>query len=91
MDVEQQDFVVIGENKYRETEDPSFFETMKATYSYNWMPMVERREEFVRFGNLDFDSTFDIQEAVTNLGEQYFDHVDTLARAKNQEHFDYIK
>ena len=91
MDVEQQDLVIIGENTYRETEDPSFYETLKATYSFNWMPMIERREEFVRFGNRPFDSRMDLAQKIADAGPQYYDHVDELGRARDDEHFDFIK
>lgn len=91
MDVEQQDLVIIGENTYRETEDPSFYETLKATYSFNWMPMIERREEFVRFGNRPFDSRMDLAQKIADAGPQYYDHVDELGRARDDEHFEFIK
>lgn len=92
MDLLQQDFQIVGDKGFfkPEEKDAGFFETLRATYAYNWMPMVRRREEFQLFGDREFDENFDHTAAIEQKGDEYFNYVDALTRAKDQEHFDFI-
>ena len=82
--------VVFGEDQFYNLPEPTFFETLKSTYSYNWMPAVRRREEFVRFGDVARDPEFDYLSRPESQSGDYSNNLDALVRAKNDEHYDFI-
>ena len=66
---------------------PTFSQAFKATFAYQYSPLLDRVEEEGIFGNRSFDPSFDpfIQAG------GYEEYLNQLARAKDQEHLDYIK
>ena len=69
--------------------EPTFFEGFKANLKYQWLPITNATAEYMNFLDDAYDETFDwLGEIQKN--EDYF-YADELSRAKNKEHYDYIK
>jgi len=69
--------------------EPTFFEGFKANLKYQWLPITNATSEYLAFMDSEYDETFDwLGEIQKN--EDYF-YADELSRAKNKEHYDYIK
>jgi len=69
--------------------EPTFFEGFKANLKYQWLPITNATAEYINFLDDAYDETFDwLGEIQKN--EDYF-YADELSRAKNKEHYDYIK
>jgi hypothetical protein len=91
MDLNRQDYSLILDDGFQaETIEPTFMETFKTTYAYNWMPMIDRYQEAVKFDDRPFDMSFDRVQAVKDMGSKYYPYMSDIARAKDREHFDYI-
>ena len=69
--------------------DPTFFEGVKANFKYQWLPITNTTAEYFNFIDTPYDESFDwLGEIQKN--EDYF-YADELSRAKNMEHYQYIK
>lgn len=66
---------------------PSFGEAFRATFAYQYQPLIDQVEEMSLFNNRSYDPEFD-PFAQAGGYEQYLDEI---AVAKDQEHLDYIK
>ena len=66
---------------------PSFGEAFRATFAYQYQPLIDQVEESGRFAYRDFDAEFDPFAQAAG----YEEYLDQIARAKDQEHLDYIK
>ena len=66
---------------------PTFGQAFKATFAYQYSPLLDRIEEESVFGNRSFDPEFD---PFAQAGG-YEEYLGQIARAKDQEHLDYIK
>lgn len=67
--------------------EPSFGEAFRATFAYQYQPLIDQVEESGRFAYRDFDAEFDPFAQAAG----YEEYLDQIARAKDQEHLDYIK
>ena len=66
-----------------------FMEAFKATFAYQYSPLIDRVAEEARFGERSYDPSFDpFTEERRNGYEEYLNE---LARAKDEEHLAFIK
>lgn len=68
--------------------EASFAENFSAGFGYTVAPIVARTEEEILFSNVSREADFNPFESV---GEGYEGLEDTIARARNLEHLDFIK
>lgn len=68
--------------------ETSFAENFSAGFGYTVAPIVARTEEEILFSNVSREADFNPFESV---GEGYEGLEDTIARARNLEHLDFIK
>ena len=88
IDVNQRDFFVTVPDDMRASAPTGFWEGVGATSAYNNMPLVESVQEQMRYGQVRRDPTFNPIEEIT---DEYLPYYEEFVRAKNQEHFDFIK
>ena len=74
-------------NLYRHEREPSFTESMKAAYGYQYSPIIARTQEEIFFGAMDRDPEFNPFDST----DGYEGFESDIARAKNQQHLDFIK
>ena len=74
-------------NLYRHEKEPSFTESMKAAYGYQYSPIIARTQEEIFFGAMDRDPEFNPFDST----DGYEGFESDIARAKNQQHLDFIK
>jgi len=74
---------------YLDTPEPSFAETFMGHLGYQWMPITNFVQEQLTFTNQDDDPEFRWQDQEET--ESYYQYVEELSRAKNREHYDFIK
>ena len=74
-------------NFYRHEKEPSFTESMKAAYGYQYSPIIARTQEEIFFGAMDRDPEFNPFDST----DGYEGFESDIARAKNQQHLDFIK
>jgi hypothetical protein len=68
--------------------EPSFNESFKAAFGYQYSPIIARTQEELFFGSVERDPDFDPFDGI----EQAYDGFeDDIARAKNPEHLEFIK
>jgi hypothetical protein len=67
--------------------EPGFDESFKAAFQYQYSPIISRTFEEIQFGGVEIDEQFDPLMDV----EGYEGHLDTLSRAKNKAHHNYLK
>ena len=68
--------------------EASFTENFSAGFGYTMAPIVARAEEEIRFGNVPHETDFD---PFMSVGEGYDGFEDSIVRAKNLEHLEFIK
>ena len=68
-----------------------WYDGFKANVAYYNMPMIESMEENRLYGSLPKDENFNIKENILKLPEIYSTYTSDFLRARNKEHFDYIK
>ena len=69
--------------------DPSFVEGFKANLKYQWLPITNATQEYLAYSAMPYDEEFDFKQTVQD-NEDYV-YADELSRAKNLEHYNYIK
>ena len=67
--------------------EPSFNESFKAAFQYQYSPIITRTQEYFLFDDVQTDQEFDPLSDI----EGYEGHTDVLSRAKNKEHHDFLK
>ena len=88
IDVNQRDFFISVPEDMRVNSPTGFWEGVGATAAYNNMPLVESVQEQIRFGGVTNDRSFNPVDA---LPDEYLPYYDEFVRAKNKDHFDFIK
>ena len=88
IDVNQRDFFISVPDDMRFSAPTGFWEGVAATSAYNNMPIVESVQENMLFGDRERDRSFSPVDAID---DQYLPFYEELVRAKDQEHFDFIK
>jgi len=88
IDLNQRDFFVSVPNDLREAAPIGFWEGVAATAAYNNMPMVESVQETKNFYFRDRDASFD---PIESISDEYLPYYEELLRAKDSEHFAFIK
>ena len=88
IDVNQRDFFISVPEDMRFNAPTGFWEGVGATAAYNNMPLVESVQEQIRFGGVTNDRSFNPVDA---LPDEYLPYYDEFVRAKNKDHFDFIK
>ena len=68
--------------------EASFTENFSAGFGYTMAPIVARTEEEIRFANVPRETDFD---PFMSVGEGYDGFEDSIVRAKNLEHLEFIK
>ena len=94
MDYGRKDFFVDPGLGFRDSVSPSWFDGWKANFAYNHMPLTRFIDEQNKFSERQFDPTFTPDKFVARLKElppEYAVHYDELARAKDNDHFDFIR
>lgn len=66
---------------------PTFGEAFRATFAYQYAPLLDRAEEVNTYLSRPFDQNFDPFSQVAG----YEDYLEELAIARDQEHLDFIK
>jgi len=66
---------------------PSFSESFSAGFGYQYSPIIARTQEELYFGSVEFDEDFTPFDQI----EGYEGFEQDFARAKNQEHLNFIK
>jgi len=69
--------------------DVSFGEAFGATFSYQYMPLLDRVSQQLQFGERDYDEGLDPFSEENRAG--YEDYLEELARARDAEHLAAIK
>lgn len=69
--------------------DPSFGETFSAHLGYQWMPITNFVQEQMTYSDEDYDPDFRWQDQEETM--TYYNFMNELSRAKNREHYDFIK
>lgn len=69
--------------------DPDFFESVGSGIKYQWMPITNAIQEQRLFSDVDYDNEFDFRKTVQDNDDYVF--ADELSRAKNLDHYNYIK
>ena len=88
IDVNQRDFFISVPDDMRASSPVGFWEGVGATAAYNNMPLVESVQEQMQFGQRDRDTSFNPIDAIT---DEYLPYYEEFVRAKDQEHFNFIK
>ncbi len=88
IDVGRRDFFIAATPGFQDQVDPTWFEGWRANVAYNNMPIVESFEEFRLFNEVQPDPDFN---PVENLTDEYLPFYEDLMRAKNVDHFNYLK
>ena len=88
IDVGRRDFFIAATPGFQDQVDPTWFEGWRANVAYNNMPIVESFEEFRLFNEVQPDPNFN---PVENLTDEYLPFYEDLMRAKNVDHFNYLK
>ena len=88
IDLNQRDFFISVPDDMRYQAPAGFWEGVAATSAYNNMPLVESVQEEMRFGSRARDASFD---PVDVIDDEYLPYYEEFVRAKDQEHFDFIK
>ena len=89
MDIGRRDFFIAAEPGFiNEAVDPTWAETWRASVGYNNMPLIESIDEFQRFGKVERLEGYNPVESMTDDDLPFYED---LVRAKNPEHFDYIR
>lgn len=94
MDYGRKDFFIATDMGFREDVAPSWYEGWKANVAYNHMPLTRFIDEQNKFGALDHDPSFTMDRFLSrmkSLPESHMPYYDTFARAKNEEHFDFLQ
>ena len=75
----------IGAVESKPSDGVSFGEAFRATFAYNYRPLLDAAAEQVEFGARTYDPMFDpfTQERIAG----YEDELNELALAKDEEHF----
>jgi hypothetical protein len=73
----------------REPNNVGFWDAFSATFSYQYMPLLDRAGEAYEFGSRSYQPTFDPFTESNRAG--YEEYLDELARAKDAEHLAHIK
>lgn len=68
--------------------DPTWFESLKANYAYNWGPLAEWSQENRLFANVNRDPGYN---ALADIGDKYMPYYEDLIEAKTPEHMAFIK
>lgn len=93
MDYGRKDFFIAADTGFRENVDSSWFEGWKANMAYQYTPITRYTEEDRLFGNVLKSDQYNAEWFVNRmkgLPEQYKPFYDTFARAKNDDHFDFL-
>ena len=69
--------------------EPTFIEGFKANLKYQWLPITNSTMEYFNFAATPYDESFDWLKEIQD-NEDYF-YADELSRAKNKQHYQYIK
>ena len=69
--------------------EPTFIEGFKANLKYQWLPITNSTMEYFNFADTPYDESFDWLKEIQD-NEDYF-YADELSRAKNKQHYQYIK
>ncbi len=69
--------------------DPDFFSGVSAGFKYQWLPITHYTQEYFAFNDQEYDEDFDFRKTVQDNDD--FAYVDELSRAKNLNHYNYIK
>lgn len=72
-----------------ESSDVGFWDAFKATFSYQYRPLLDRVGEEYEFGRQPYDPSFDPLTPDHYAG--YEDYLNDLARARNADHLAFIK
>lgn len=88
VDVGRRDFFIAATPGFQDQVDPTWFEGWRANVAYNNMPIIESFEEFRLFNEVQPDPNFNPVEALT---DEYLPFYEDLMRAKNADHFNYLK
>ena len=89
MDIGRRDFFIAAEPGFiNEAIDPTWAEAWRANVAYNNMPLIESVDEFQKFGKIEREQGYNPVESMTDADLPFYED---LVRAKNAEHFAYIK
>ena len=89
MDIGRRDFFIAAEPGFvNEAVDPTWAEAWRANVGYNNMPLIESVDEFRKFGGIERLQGYNPVEEMTDEDLPFYED---LVRAKNPEHYAYIK
>ena len=93
MDYGRKDFFIAADTGFRENVSADWFEGFKANVAYKYQPISRYTEEQNRFADVVRDPLFTrdrFVQRMQSVPESHKQFHDTLARAKNDEHFDFL-
>lgn len=93
MDYGRKDFFVAADLGFRDSVTDGWFDGWKANVAYNHAPFIKRVEEGSKFNDVDRDPLFTKEhfiERMKGLPESHREFASTYARAKNDDHFDFL-
>ena len=89
MDIGRRDFFIAAEPGFiNEAVDPTWTEAWRANVGYNNMPLIESVDEFRKFGSIERQQGYNPVDEMTDEDLPFYED---LVRAKNPEHYAYIK
>ena len=93
MDYGRKDFFIAADTGFRENVSSSWFEGFKANVAYKYQPISTYTDEQNLFGEVERDALFTrdrFVQRMQSIPESHKNFHETLARAKNDDHFDFL-
>ena len=69
--------------------DPDFYDSFASGIKYQWLPITNAIQEHNMFADVDYDEEFDFKKTVQDNND--FIYAEELSRAKNIDHYNFIK
>src|SRR5210317_1315670 len=93
MDYGRKDFFIAADTGFRENVSSGWFEGFKANVAYKYQPISRYTDEQNLFGEVERDPLFTrdrFVQRMQSIPESHKNFHETLARAKNDDHFDFL-
>ena len=69
--------------------DPDFYDSFASGLKYQWLPITNAIQEHNMFADVDYDEQFDFKKTIQDNND--FIYAEELSRAKNIDHYNFIK
>ena len=69
--------------------DPDFFSGVASGFKYQWLPITHFTQEYFTYSDQEYDESFDFRKTIQDNND--FAYAEDLSRAKNLDHYNFIK